>query len=90
MHEWVELVKAFPWWPCVALIFLFKFEREIRQLLTEAPALIRRMRAARVPGMKVEFNELERSLPLAARETSTIQLPEPPVPTRPARKKKEN
>jgi hypothetical protein len=88
LHEFVELVKAVAW-PCVALIFLIKFKVEIRLLLTEVPALVRRMRTAHVPGVKVEFNQLERSLPVAERETPLIELKEPDVPPRPARKKKE-
>jgi hypothetical protein len=90
LHEIVELVKAVAW-PCVALTFLFKFQSEIRQMLTEVPNLFRRVRTARGFGFKVELVErLEAILPAAERETPLMQLKEPPVPTRPPRKKKEN
>jgi hypothetical protein len=89
MHEWVELVKALRW-PCVVIYLSVRFGSEIRQLLTDVPELFRRVRSARAMGVKVELFEqrLKVELPAAERETQLMRLKPPPVPTRPARKKK--
>jgi hypothetical protein len=82
MHEWVELVKALPWWPVVTIFLAFKFGREIRLFLTELPRAVRRVRSAHGPGFKVELDVLDADLTIAQQETAHLQLPPGKVPSR--------
>jgi hypothetical protein len=81
LHEIVELVRAVAW-PGIALYFLVKFRREIRQLLTELPSAVRRVRSAHALGMKVELDGLEADLTIAQRETAHLRLKPGKVPSR--------
>lgn len=80
MHEWVELVKAIPWWPAVTIFLAFKFQHQIRQFLTELPKAVQRVRSAQGLGMKVELDVLGADLIIAQQETAHLELPPPTVP----------
>jgi iron-sulfur cluster repair protein YtfE (RIC family) len=44
MHETVELIRALAW-PCVVVIFLVLFHRQVASLLNELPKAIQRVRS---------------------------------------------
>ncbi len=74
-HDVVELVKALAW-PVVAVLFGFRFDKELRSLLLEMPAALRRIKSAHGLGIEIELDRLKGEVDEAAKETKTLQ-PEP-------------
>lgn len=79
MHETVELIRALAW-PCVVVIFLVLFHRQVASLLNELPKAIQRVRSVHAPGVEIKLDMIGVELSVAEKQATMISLQLPPVP----------
>jgi hypothetical protein len=80
-----DLVRTLPW-PTVAFFFIYYFREEIRGLLAALPAVLERLRSAKMLGIELNLAEVGQRLPIAEEEAKSLRLPPGEVPQLPGKK----